>query len=71
MDMRALASWVGIAFMVAGPLFQLAINAALSRRDRKDFESLRDEVGELRSEVVELRVKLAAYTGNGNGSVKR
>lgn len=67
-EWRAVASWVGIAFMVGGPILQLGINVALSRRDRKDFEDLRESHKELRNDVVKLQLKVAAYTGDGNGA---
>lgn len=63
MDAREVSAAVLMVLGLGGPITQLWINVALSRRDRQDAERLREEVSDLRSEVSDLRVAVGELRG--------
>ena len=63
MDVREISAAVLLILGLGGPITQLWINVALSRRDRQDSERTRQDVREIRNELSELKAEIAELRG--------
>lgn len=63
MDVREISAAVLLVLGLGGPVTQLWINVALSRRDRQDSERMRTDIKEMRAEVSDLRAEVAELRG--------
>ena len=63
MDAREVSAAVLMVLGLGGPITQLWINVALSRRDRQDAERMREDLTSLREEVANLRVAVGELRG--------